>query len=184
MWTDDLLKRHLSEIAYSIVRVHGRHVADFALELAVGQDCDDAELAFIEEAALLHDIGVGRVYAPDIGCFGDSPYIMHGVIGRGILECEGYPDHALVCERHIGVGLTMSDIVSQGLPLPHRNMIPESRAERLICFADLFYSKRPGKLSVRKSIGKVRANLEQFGKDKLQIFDAWAKDFGLLINER
>ena len=53
---------------------------------------------------------------------GRASYICHGVEGRRMLEAEGLPRHALVCERHTGAGLTVDDIISQRLPLPLRDM--------------------------------------------------------------
>jgi uncharacterized protein len=136
------------------------------------------ECRFVEEAALLHDIGVCRIIAPRLGLEHGFPYIMHGIIGREILEQEGLPRHALVCERHIGVGLTVEDIVRQGLPLPQRDMSPISTPEQIVCFADLFYSKNPGRVTHQKSPDKVRTKLAGFGEGKAVIFDRWMKLFG------
>jgi uncharacterized protein len=44
---------------------------------------------FIQEAALLHDIGIFLTNAPKIHCFGDYPYICHGYLGAEILRKEG-----------------------------------------------------------------------------------------------
>jgi uncharacterized protein len=82
-----------------------------------------------------------------------------------------------VCERHIGVGLTIDDIVTQGLPLPMRDMSPRTISEEIICFADLFFSKKPGMLEQRKTVDRVRANLAGFGANKVQIFDSWMSRF-------
>jgi uncharacterized protein len=158
---------------------HSRNVADLALEVAGTLALKHDECVFIEEAALLHDIGVCQVRAPKLGLHGINPYIMHGVLGRAILDREGFPRHALVCERHTGVGLTRDDIIRQGLPLPHRDMCPESLPEQIICFADLFYSKKPGRLDERKTIVKVRKKLLPFGTDKVAIFDAWLEKFAV-----
>ncbi len=178
MWTDKLLARYFEGKSLGIVLEHSRHVADLALEvagrLAVGED----DRIFIEEAAMLHDIGACQVKAPELGIHGKHPYIMHGVLGRAILEEEGYPLHGLVCERHTGVGLTCDDIVRQDLPLPHREMCPVSLPEQIICFADLFYSKNPGKLDQRKTVAQVRKKLLPFGADKVAVFDIWLTKFG------
>ena len=131
---------------------------------------------------LLHDIGVCRIVAPKIGLEQGFPYIMHGIIGREILEQEGLPRHALVCERHIGVGLTVEDIIRQGLPLPQRDMSPVSTAEQIVCFADLFYSKSPGKITKQKSPEKVRRKLAGFGEGKALIFDRWMELFGACLD--
>ncbi len=162
----------------AIVREHSLLVA--AKALAVADALGDATIdrQFVEEAALLHDIGVCRTNVPSIGCTGAEPYIRHGLIGREILEAEGLPRHALVCERHIGVGLTAADIREQNLPLPERDMTPLSVEERIVCFADLFYSKSPDSVSVEKSIEKVRKSLGKFGENKVTIFDGWLSEFG------
>ena len=177
MWVLKLLARYLDGKSLKIVWEHSRHVADLALEVAGRLDLSGDDRRFIEEASLLHDIGVCKVYAPDLGLYGENPYIMHGVLGREILDLEGYPLHALVSERHTGVGLTREDIVRQNLPLPHRDMSPQSLAEEIICFADLFYSKKPGKLGERKTVAKVRKKLRPFGEEKVAAFEAWLTRF-------
>ena len=172
-----LLAQYLEGKPLEIVTEHSRHVADLALKVAASLALPEETRLFIEEAALLHDIGVSQVYAPDLGLYGQNPYIMHGVLGREILDREGLPLQARVCERHTGVGLTLEDIVRQGLPLPQRDMCPESIAEQIICFADLFYSKKPGRLAERKTVEKVRKKLLPFGEEKVRIFDSWLARF-------
>ena len=162
---------------FEIVYRHSRMVADKALAIARRSQGLDLDLEFLEQAALLHDIGVSRIYAPMLHCFGKSPYICHGIIGRAILEAEGYPQHALVCERHIGVGLSVSDIADQVLPLPEREMSPVSSAERIVTLADLFFSKKGGDLEREKSLARVRSDLLKFGPHKVAIFDGWLQEF-------
>jgi uncharacterized protein len=183
MWETELLGNYLAGEPLAIVVEHSRHVADLALVIANSIGLTAEELRFIEEAAMLHDIGVCQVRAPSLGLYGGFPYIMHGVLGRNILEREGYPLHALVSERHTGVGLTCEDIIRQRLPLPHREMCPVSRPEQIICFADLFYSKKPGKLHERKSVARVRSKLLPFGEDKVAVFDAWLGTFGGCLHD-
>jgi uncharacterized protein len=172
------LNRYFHGRTGEIVVTHGSVVAALSLDIGRRLLLPEEELRFLEQAAMLHDIGICRVYAPDIGLFGRHPYIMHGVLGREILETEGMPRHALVCERHIGVGLNIADITRQRLPLPLRDMTPRSLAEEIVCFADLFFSKKPGKLEQMKSPAKVREKLARFGSDKIQIFDVWLERFG------
>lgn len=178
MWATKLLARYLAGESLKIVLEHSRHVAALALDIADRLALEAEERLFIEEAALLHDIGVCQVHAPELGLHGTQPYIMHGVLGRAILEQEGYPLHALVCERHTGVGLTCEDIIRQQLPLPHREMCPQSLSEQIICFADLFYSKNPRRLDERKTVAQVRKKLLPFGEEKVAVFDAWIVQFG------
>lgn len=162
--------------AREIMVHHSRLVADKALRVA---DClpDRAiDRQFLEEAALLHDIGVCRTAAPDIGCHGTEPYIRHGILGREILEQEGLPRHALVCERHIGVGLTVADIRIQRLPLPERDMVPVTLEEKIISFADLFFSKKIGNLE-EKPLDVVIESLARFSQEKVSIFRGWLEEF-------
>ncbi len=166
-----------NRISFEIVLEHSRMVADKALLVARRQRNTEQELQFIEEAALLHDIGVSRTHAPKISCYGNEPYIRHGVLGRELLDAEGLPAHALVCERHIGVGLTVQDIVEQQLSLPERNMEPVTMAERIICFADLFYSKRLGSIHCEKTVEQVRTNLLKHGEQKIALFEKWLEEF-------
>jgi uncharacterized protein len=177
----ELLGKYFEGEALTVVAAHSRLVADLALDICRRTGLLDGECRFVEEATLLHDIGVCRTRAPRIGLLEGFPYIMHGVIGRDILEKEGLPRHALVCERHIGVGLTLEDIIRQELPLPKRDMSPVSTAEQIICFADLFYSKDPDKISHQKSPEKVRKKLSGFGEEKALIFDRWMVLFGAAL---
>jgi len=176
-----LLRKHLGATpeTLDIVYRHSRMVADKALLIARNVHASEEELRFIEEAALLHDIGVVGIHAPKLHCFGPEPYIRHGVIGRRILEDEGLPRHALVCERHIGVGLSVADIARQKLPLPPREMAPTDRCERIVALADLFFSKKEGELEREKSLTQVRLNLGKFGEEKLAILDDWLAEFHL-----
>lgn len=126
---------------------------------------------FIEEAAMLHDIGICRCDAPGIQCFGTEPYLRHGLIGGQMMREEGYPRHARVCERHTGAGLTKAEIIRQNLPLPHQDFLPETLEEQLICYADKFYSKTHPERE--KSYEKAKKSLERFGEDGLQRFIRW-----------
>ena len=173
-----LLEKYFPEMdAFLIILEHSRLVASKALQAARNLDHPEVDLIFLEEAALLHDIGVCRTAAPKFHCHGTEPYIRHGIIGREILDREGLPRHALVCERHIGVGLSVADIRAQRLPLPEEEMVPLSLEEKIVCFADLFYSKSPEKCGKEKTIDEIKTGLGKFGKLKVMIFEGWLKDF-------
>lgn len=159
------------------VTLHSECVARKALGCLYSKGIE-ADREFVREAAMLHDIGVIRCNAPSIYCYGDKPYICHGIEGRKMLEGIGLPRHALVCERHTGSGLTIEDIVRQNLPLPHREMIPLSIEEKVICYADKFFSKS-GNLTEEKSLEKVMNQMERFGKDSLERFLSLHSIFGL-----
>lgn len=158
-----------------ILLTHSRSVADKALWIAdrhpeLGLDRD-----FLYEAAMLHDIGIFLTDASGIYCFGEHPYICHGYLGADLVRAEGFPRYALVCERHTGAGLSLEQIVEQDLPVPHREMLPVSLEEQVICFADKFFSKTH--LDAEKSVEKARKSLQRYGEAGLRRFDGWCERF-------
>ncbi len=161
--------------ARKIIIKHGKDVRDLALEICDKHPELVVDREFIAEAAMLHDIGCFMVDAPDIHCLGEYPYIAHGYLGSEILEKEGLPRHALVCERHTGVGLSKKMIEKRDLPIPLRSMKPKSIEEKIICFADLFYSKTS--LGDRKSVEVVEAKLAKHGEKNVKKFRKWCKKF-------
>ena len=162
--------------AREIFREHAFRVTDLALEIAGRAGIPDIDRIFIAEAAPLHDIGVRETFAPAIGCRGRHPYIRHGIIGREMLEAAGLDRHARVCECHLGAGLTVAEIVRQGLPLPRREMLPVSVEEIIIAYADKFHSKSGG--GRYRKIPEVRARLLAHGPDQAARFDVWVDRFG------
>jgi len=164
--------------SYQFLVEHSKAVTKKSIEIAKKVPQLNPDLKFIEESSMLHDIGIFLTNAPEIGCFGEKPYICHGYLGREILEKEGFPKHALVCERHVGVGISIKDIEEQKLPIPKRDMLPISIEEQIICFADKFFSKSEEFLTKEKSLDKIRTELLKFGNDKTRIFDEWIKKFG------
>jgi len=158
-----------------ILMLHSRQVADRCLLIAKKHPELRLDTEFLEEAAMLHDLGIFRTNAPGIQCFGPEPYIRHGIIGGEILRTEGWERHARVCERHTGTGLTAWDIEQQQLPLPFKDFMPEELEEQVVCYADKFYSKtRPG--SERTVVEAMRA-LEKFGWDGIKRFQKWVDLF-------
>ena len=158
-----------------ILMVHSRQVADRCLLIASKHPELRLDKEFLEEAAMLHDIGISRSNAPGSQWFGTEPYIRHGLIGGQILREKGWERHARVCERHTGTGLTAWDIEQQQLPSPHEDCMHEVMEERVVCYADKFYSKtRPG--SERSVVEAMRA-LEKFGWDGIRRFQKWVDMF-------
>ena len=137
----DIIKKYYQKESdlFNILLEHSFSVADKALYIAQQHPEMELDRKFIYEAAMLHDIGIFKTNAPDIYCFGEYPYLCHGFLGSDLLKDEGFPLHALVCERHTGTGLSLENIVKNDLPVPHRDMLPVSLEEQLICFADKFY---------------------------------------------
>jgi len=163
--------------AYEYILQHGRMVAEKALDVASRVGWLPPGMMFIEEAAMLHDIGIFLTDAPHLGCTGEYPYIAHGYLGRQILEDEGYPLHAYVCERHVGVGITLQDIRDKKLPLPEREMRPITLEEEIICFADKFFPVTPERMLTMQTLAEARAMVAPFGSRSARTFDRWAMMF-------
>ena len=155
---------------YRILTEHGRDVATLALEIAERHPELKIDTRFVYEAALLHDIGIYMTDAEGIACYGEEPYIRHGYLGAELLRREGLLRHALVAERHTGSGLTSEDIQARGIDLPEGEYMPQSIEEKLICYADKFYSKT--KLGQRKMLEKVRSSMQRHGAESLVRFEA------------
>ncbi|MCD8297126.1 MAG: HDIG domain-containing protein [Prevotella sp.] len=163
----------------NILIAHSKSVANKALEVAAAHPELNLDCDFLLEAAMLHDIGIIRTDAPGIKCYGTEPYIRHGVIGAEMLRAEGLPRHARVCERHTGAGLSLEEITSQNLPLPHIDLLPETLEEQLICYADKFFSKT--KLGRERTVEQVERSIEKFGQQGLERFLVWEERFKLKI---
>lgn len=125
---------------------------------------------------MLHDIGIFKCDAAGIQCFGTEPYICHGRIGAELLRSEGFPRHARVCERHTGAGITKAQIIAQNLPLPQQDFLPETMEEKVICYADKFFSKTH--LDREKTIEQAEKSLLKFGDEGVLRFREWEKCFG------
>ena len=107
---------------YQLYIIHVTLVTAKALKIARKLKLSKVQQRFIEEACMLHDIGIIKVNSRKIGCHGELPYIQHIVEGKKILEAEGLPAHAKIAENHIGVGgLTKEEIIAKKLLLPQRD---------------------------------------------------------------
>ena len=158
-----------------ILITHSQSVAQKALQIVSLHPELNADSRFVLEAAMLHDIGIFKCDAPGIECHGTQPYICHGRIGAEILRAEGFDKHARVCERHTGAGITRQQIEDRQLPLPHKDFLPETIEEQIICYADKFFSKTH--LDREKTLQQAIRSLEKFGNDGVERFKAWAREF-------
>jgi len=140
---------------------HSRQVADRCLYISRRHPELKLDATFLEEAAMLHDIGVRWCHAPSIYCYGTEPYLRHGLIGGELLRHEGWERHARVAERHTGTGLPGYE--------------PQSLEEQVVCYADKFYSKsRPDRVL---TVAETAQSLERFGHEGVEKFLAWAAMF-------
>jgi deoxyribonuclease V len=194
-----LLEKHIpKEGQYKAIRAHCQAVQKVAVQLAeqVQQAGHEIDLELVSIASLLHDIGRGQ--CPP----GTPDSIKHGVTGAEILRKEmetAQPEDkgmlelcARVCERHTGAGIREEDIIKQNLPLPHKDFLPESVEEKIICHADnLIFGTREGTEEevverYRKELGeeyaeritKLASDVKQLTKIKYKI------DLGKLKEEQ
>ena len=115
---------------------HSCQVAEMALDIA--SRFPEADQDFVYDASLLHDVGIIKTHAPSIFCNGDEPYIRHGILGAEMLRGidASMEPYARVCERHTGAGISAAEIERDNLPLPHRDMIPVTLEEKIVCYAE------------------------------------------------
>ena len=158
-----------------ILLTHSRCVTKRALQIVDRHPELNFNRQFVEEGAMLHDIGIIKCDAPGIFCFGAEPYIKHGILGAEMLREAGFPQHARVCERHTGAGISLQHILEHQLPLPHQDFLPETIEEQVICYADKFYSKTH--LDREKSVEKATKSLSKFGNDGVERFKKWVELF-------
>jgi len=160
---ENILLRHSADVARRAVRISVAH-PEFQIDNQ-----------FLFEAAMLHDIGIFMVDAPSICCHGSRPYICHGILGAELLRSEGLEAHARVAERHTGTGLTCEQILREKLPLPPRDYVPETLVEKIVCYADKFYSK--SHLDIEKTPQQAIQSLQKFGQAGVDKFKSWMDEF-------
>ncbi len=149
----------------NVLLTHSEQVRDRALQIVDAHPDWKVDRDFVAEAAMLHDIGIIYCDAPKIFCVGPHKYIEHGYLGAELLRREGLPMHALVAERHTGSGITHDQVIREELPIPIQDYLPESLAERIICYADKFYSK--SHLGEEVALSKIRSNIWKYGHDAI-----------------
>ena len=163
---------------YQLLIEHSSQVADLAVLLAQRKPELGVDIDFLREAAMLHDIGIFRTFSMACDAVNGQtlPYLQHGVEGKKILDSLGLPRHALVCERHIGTGLTAQEIIEQNLPLEPRDMLPETLEEKLVTYADNFYSK--SRIAKARPLQTVLEGMKKYGEGTMQRMNDMVALFG------
>jgi uncharacterized protein len=165
--------------------VHSVLVAQKALLIAKRLKEDeiaDVDCNFIYEAAMLHDIGfkfpVGAKNREELS----TCYVAHGYYGAEILRKEKLPLYARVAERHVGMGILAKDIKENNWPIPEADYKPQTVEEKIISFADLFFSKKPEALFKEGTPEQIEQEISTYSlrKEKLALFRAWQKEFSFL----
>lgn len=180
-----LHKLHAPNVqAFDIVYTHCRIVCDIALDLAQRSTLA-LDMDVVRAGALLHDVGYYPLFEAS-GYVPKDKTITHGVVGAELLRNAGLPEPlARIAERHTGVGLTKEYIARVGLPLPVRDLVPETPEEWLILYADKFHTKhispteshdRPGTFVTAES---YFAHAAQYGEDNAARFAALVDRYGV-----
>ena len=162
---------------YQILVEHSEQVRDMALKIAAAKPELGIDQKFIAEAAMLHDIGYFLVNLPELDYHGQEVPLRHGILGREILDKEGLPRHALVAERHTGCGTSKEQIITRHLPLPPRNLIPQTVEEELISYCDKFFTK--GDLNKINTIDEIVAKLNTHDPSEVDYFFKLQQKFNI-----
>lgn len=167
-----------SAAALGLVRTHCEIVARIAAQvvgrLARAGRRVDADL--VRSGALLHDIGVYRLYGAD-GELDHASYVRHGVLGYELLRGLGLPEELCrFCSCHTGVGLTREDVREQGLPIPDADYVARTLEEEVVMYADKFHSKTSPPVFL--TAGAYTAVVRRFGPGKAATFAGMVARFG------
>lgn len=165
---------------------HSAQVREKALALLEHSSLRGGADPFLVAAgAMLHDIGIVHCHAPKILCTGSEPYLAHGLLGARMLREYGaardmaaeIEPFARICERHTGSGITAEEVRRQQLPIPERDYLPETIAEKAVCLADKFFSKS-GDMR-EKPLERIRRSMAKFGPGPAERFEALCRLFEL-----
>ena len=135
-----LHKKHApSEDVFKHVYNHCLAVTKIAEQIMAANDYDiDEEL--VKAGCMLHDIGTSILIQPEDQI--SVNYANRGVAGAQVLKDEGLPKSLCdVVEHHVGHGLTAEHIKETYMPLPHRNLTPETTEERLVNYASKLHAR-------------------------------------------
>ncbi|NTU69904.1 HD domain-containing protein [bacterium] len=149
----------VSELNRKVLVRHSNLVLKESLKIADRHPELNVDITKLINSAILHDIGV-------CGLTKQMPYIYHGVMGKKILLKSSFKNIASVCERHIGSGITKEEAIKLGLP--RKDMLPKTIEEKIVCYADKFYSKSK---SGKHTIHEIRNEFSNYGQESLLRFN-------------
>ena len=157
------------------VYTHCLIVCDIAGQLHARSGVD-ADLGLVRAGALLHDVGVYRLYDA-AGRIDHARYIWHGLLGHELLREEGLPEALCrFASHHTGVGITREDVLRQELPLPPADYVAQTSEETLVMYADKFHTKTAP--SAFLTAAGYAVIVSRFGADKVEAFEAMRATFG------
>jgi uncharacterized protein len=84
-----------------------------------------------------------------------------------------------VAERHTGAGISLDTILRHNLPLPHRDLVPQTLEQKIICCADKFFSKTGPARHRPRTVDEILADLTAIDPEHALRFSRWAEEFRL-----
>ena len=146
------------------------------IAMQIADDYHPVNRRLLESGALLHDIGVYKLYKN--GVLNKSQYITHGLLGYELLKEEGFDES--LCRfalLHTGVGITKEDVEIDNLPIPLRDYVAETDEERIVMYADKYHSKKvPPTFNSAEKYSEFLAT--NFGEKKSRQFNAMVDEIG------
>ncbi|MEZ5195228.1 MAG: HD domain-containing protein [Bacteroidales bacterium] len=77
-------------LAYKYFYTHVVKVTELSIKIARNNPHLDLDMDYIIKGSMLHDIGIIKTNAPEIGCYGKLPYIAHTYPGRKFLNWKDW----------------------------------------------------------------------------------------------
>lgn len=174
----DIIRKYytLDSLAGQSLLIHSQLVRDKAQSLAIRHPEMDLDIPFIPRRLPCSTTSGFFSRRPRTSVVSENIPTSATVIWEPIYSArKAFPAHALVCERHTGAGISLEMIKENHLPLPQRDMLPVTLEEKLIAFADKFYSKT--NLTREKKLGKIRAEMAFYGEETAARFEEWCELF-------
>ncbi len=144
---------------------HARIVHDVSCRLSdLFREDRNVDMETVKLGAILHDVGRFRA----------ERVVEHGIKSGEILREQGFPEGAArIGETHVGVGITLEQAASLGLP--EGNYMPETLEERIVCYADNLLSYLPDE--DRHELVDRRAVVDRFSAELGEEYGKGVEDF-------
>jgi len=178
----DTIKKYFDEnsLGYDILIKHSELVTKKAIQIAKYNLEKFPDLDLIKTGAMLHDIGICKTNAKNIGCFGQDTYLKHFLYSKEIVKEEGYSKEIQnIVLTHIGCGCTVEEIEKYKFPFPKEDIIAKTVEEQIVAIADLYFSKNINDLEYEKTIDEIRQKISKYTIRQKNIFEKWIKKYKL-----
>ena len=125
-------------------------VTDKALKIGLLHPELNPDLEFIEEAAMIHDIGIFMTNAPNLfTVLANTLTLPTATWDANSLPVWVFPNMVWFVNGIQELEFQKKRLTKKNYPCPHRDLIPETVEEQIIAFADKFYSKSKDMCSKR-----------------------------------